>query len=231
MSQSLILASGSPQRREILGRLGMPFGVEPSDIDETPHAGEGPEELAARLALAKAREVVARHTDGLVIGADTVVWRGGRLFGKPRDRAEAVAMLRQLRDGQHLVVTGLAVVRASDGAERVTTVPAAVVMRDYSDAEIERYVDTGEPLDKAGAYGAQGEGARLIERIDGPFLTVVGLPLDQLAPLLRELGLSRFIEGLAPPHVVTDSQLEAEYREAAQDVDAEREAWEWIEAN
>jgi len=184
----LILASGSPRRREILGRLGVPFVVEPSGVDETPHAGEGPEDLAARLALAKARDVAARHTDGLVIGADTLVARERRIFGKPRDRAEATEMLRQLRDGQHLVVTGLAVVRAADGAERVTTVPAAVVMRPYSDAEIDRYVDTGEPLDKAGAYGAQGEGARLIERIDGPFLTVVGLPLDQLLALLRELG-------------------------------------------
>jgi len=186
----LILASGSPRRREILGRLDVDFTVEPSDADETPLEGEGPEELAARLALGKAREVVARHRDeaALVIGADTVVWRAGRLFGKPRDRAEAAEMLRLLRDGQHLVVTGLAVVRASDGAERVATVPAAVVMRAYSDAEIAAYVATGEPLDKAGAYGAQGEGARLIERVDGPFLTVVGLPLDELMPLLHELG-------------------------------------------
>jgi len=185
---SLILASGSPRRREILGRLGVPFSVEPSDADETPLEGEGPEELAARLALTKARDVAARHDEGLVIGADTVVWRTGRLFGKPRDRAEAAEMLRLVRDGQHLVVTGVAVVRASDGAERVATVPAAVVMRDYGDAEMAAYVDTGEPLDKAGAYGAQGGGARLIERIDGPFLAVVGLPLDELMPLLHELG-------------------------------------------
>ncbi len=187
---SLILASGSPRRREILGRLDVPFTVEPSDVDETPRAGEGPEDLAARLTLGKARDVAARHhgEEALVVGADTVVWRDGRLFGKPRDEAEAGEMLRLLRDGQHLVVTGLAVVRASDGEERVATVPAAVVMRAYSDAELAAYVDTGEPLDKAGAYGAQGEGARLIERVDGPFLTVVGLPIDQLLPLLHELG-------------------------------------------
>ncbi len=186
----LILASGSPRRREILGRLGVPFTVEPSDVDETPRPSEGPEELAARLALSKARDVAARHPgeEALVVGADTVVWRDGRLFGKPRDKAEAGEMLRLLRDGQHLVVTGLAVVRTPDGEERVATVPAAVVMRAYSDVELAAYVDTGEPLDKAGAYGAQGEGARLIERVDGPFLTVVGLPLDQLTPLLSELG-------------------------------------------
>jgi len=184
----LILASGSPRRREILGRLGAPFSVEPSGVDETPQPGEGAESLAERLALSKARDVASRHDEGLVIGADTVVAREGRIYGKPRDAADAAEMLRLLRDGQHLVVTGLAVVRASDGATRTTVVPAAVRMRPYGDEEIAAYVATGEPLDKAGAYGAQGEGAALIARIDGPFLTVVGLPIDELIPLLRELG-------------------------------------------
>src|ERR671937_3082109 len=184
----LILASTSPRRRELLAQLDLPFIVEASRVDETPRPGEKPEELAQRLALAKARDVAARHADGLVIGADTVVARHGRIYGKPRDEAEAAAMLRDLRGGPHLVVTGLAVVRASDGATRSAIVPATVVMRPYSDAEIGAYVATGEPMDKAGAYGAQGEGSHLIERVDGPFLTVVGLPLDELVPLLRELG-------------------------------------------
>lgn len=187
----LVLASSSPRRREILERLGLPFTIVVSDVDETPRAGEGPEALAARLALAKARAVAARHEEGLVVGADTVVARDGRLFGKPADAADAAAMLRALRGGPHLVVTGIAVVRASDGAVRSATVPATVTMRPYSGAEIAAYVATGEPMDKAGAYGAQGQGARLIERVDGPFLTVVGLPLDELRPLLRELGMSR----------------------------------------
>lgn len=185
---NLILASGSPRRREILGRLGVPFTVEVSDVDETPRPDEGPEELALRLARAKARRVAARHDSGLVIGADTVVAREGQIYGKPADAAEAAAMLRALRGGPHLVATGIAVVRADDGAERTTVVPATVVMRPYSDDEIAAYAATGEPLDKAGAYGAQGEGRRLIDRVDGPFLTVVGLPLDELIPLLRELG-------------------------------------------
>lgn len=186
---TLVLASASPRRRELLGRLGLPFAVEVSGVDETPLAGEAPEALAVRLALAKARDVAARHTHGLVIGADTVVARDGRLFGKPTGPDDAVAMLRALRGGPHLVVTGLAVVRAADGAARTSAVPATVTMRPYSDEEIAAYVATGEPLDKAGAYGAQGEAARLIERVDGPFLTVVGLPLDELRPLLRELGM------------------------------------------
>lgn len=192
---NLILASSSPRRREILGRLGVPFTVEPSDADETPQPGEGPEELALRLALAKARAVAVRHADGLVIAADTVVAREGRLLGKPRDDAEAAQMLRALRGGPHLVVTGLAVVRVSDGATRSATVPATVVMRHYSDDEIADYVASGESLDKAGAYGAQGDGGRLIERVDGPFLTVVGLPLDELLSLLWELGLDENIKG------------------------------------
>ena len=185
----LILASTSPRRRDLLAHLGLPFTVEASRVDETPRSGEKPEELAQRLALAKAHDVAARHADGLVIGADTVVARHGRLYGKPRDEAEAAAMLRDLRDGPHRVVTGVAVVRASDGATRSAVVPATVVMRPYGEADITAYVATGEPMDKAGAYGAQGEGSRLIERVDGPFLTVVGLPLDELVPLLRELDL------------------------------------------
>ena len=183
----LVLASTSPRRHELLARLGLPFTVEASRVDETPRPGERPEELAQRLALAKARDVAARHADGLVIGADTVVARHGRLYGKPRDEAEAAAMLRDLRGGPHLVVTGLAVVRASDGAVRAAIVPATVVMRLYDEAEITAYVATAEPMDKAGAYGAQGEGSRLIERVDGPFLSVVGLPLDELVRLLLEL--------------------------------------------
>lgn len=187
---TLVLASASPRRREILGRLGVPFTVEPGEVDETPRPGEEAQALAERLALAKARGIAARHrgAESLVIGSDTVVTRAGRLYGKPADPAEAVEMLRALRGGPHTVVTGLAVVRCADGATRTLTVPATVVMRSYGDEEIAEYVATGEPLDKAGAYGVQGEGARLIERVDGPYLTVVGLPLDELLPLLHELG-------------------------------------------
>ncbi len=187
---TLVLASASPRRRELIGRLGVPYVVDVSAVDETPLLGERAADLALRLALAKAHDVAVRHAEGLVIGADTVVERDGRLFGKPADPAEAAEMLRALRGGPHLVVTGLAVVRCADGAARCAAVPARVHMRAYDDAEIAAYVATGEPMDKAGAYGAQGHGGRLIERIDGPFLTVVGLPLDELRPLLRELGLS-----------------------------------------
>lgn len=187
-SQPLILASASPRRREILGRLGVPFIVEPADVDETPTLGETPDEMVVRLALTKARAVAARHDKGLVIGSDTTVALGDRVFGKPIDEAEARAMLGALQGVTHRVVTGLAVVRASDGAERTLAVPALVTMRSLDGDEIAAYVATGEPMDKAGAYGAQGQGGRLIEKIDGPYLTVVGLPIDALLPLLQELN-------------------------------------------
>ncbi len=189
MRDPLILASASPRRREIIGRLGLPFLIDASSVDETPREGEPAADLAVRLALAKARAVAARHDAGLVIGADTVVMRDGRLFGKPRDKAEALEMLRALRGGPHTVITGIAVVRIRDGATRTAAVPATVYMRPYSDQEAADYVATGEPMYKAGAYGAQGHGRDLIDRVDGPFLTVVGLPLDELRPLLRDLGL------------------------------------------
>jgi septum formation protein len=189
MGHPLILASASPRRREIIGRLGLPFLVDASSVDETPYEGEPAGDLAVRLALAKAREVAARHDAGLVIGADTVVVRNGHLFGKPRDADEALEMLQALRGGPHTVITGVAVVRIQDGATRTAAVPATVYMRPYTDQDAMAYVATGEPMDKAGAYGAQGHGRDLIDRVDGPFLTVVGLPLDELLPLLRELGL------------------------------------------
>jgi len=147
-----------------------------------------PEELAERLALAKARDVAARHADGLVIGADTVVARHGRLYGKPRDEAEAAAMLRDLRGGPHRVVTGIAVVRASDGAVRSAVVPATVVMRPYGDADIAAYVATGEPMDKAGAYAIQGIAGRWIGKIEGDYFNVVGLPVAKVYRILKQSG-------------------------------------------
>lgn len=188
-SMNLILASGSPRRREILGQLGRPFTILPSNVDETPLPDESGTALALRLALAKARDVAARQDHALVIGADTVVEREGRLFGKPGSAAEATEMLQALRGGPHTVVTGMAVVRSSDQKVRTAAISAMVYMHNFSDERIAAYIATGEPMDKAGAYGAQGEGRALIERVDGPFLTVVGLPLDELIPLLRELGL------------------------------------------
>jgi septum formation protein len=186
---SLILASASPRRQALLGRLGRPFVILPSDIDETMPDGMPPAEVAEQLAVAKARAVAAMHPDEVVIGADTVVALADppRLLGKPRDDEDAAAMLRALRGRWHEVSTGIAVVRGDRAWHDVVT--AGVRMGDYDDETIARYIATGEPRDKAGAYGYQELGRALVAEVRGSELTVVGLPLRRLAELLLAAGV------------------------------------------
>ncbi|HEY7515161.1 MAG TPA: Maf family protein, partial [Vicinamibacteria bacterium] len=178
----LILASASPRRRALLERLGLPFEVWPSGVEERLAAGVPAPVLATTLARAKARDVAAglRATAGapaLVLGADTLVVLEGRPLGKPASRDEARAMLHALRGRTHDVVTGLALLEAPGARERVEAVTSRVVMRPYGDAEVEAYVATGEPDDKAGAYAVQGAGGHLVARVEGCYTNVVGLPL------------------------------------------------------
>ena len=183
----LILASASPRRQALIGRLGLPFLVAPSEVDETTVPGLAPEAVAQSLALLKARAVATQYPGHVVIGADTVVIPYDdrpTILGKPRDDADAARMLRLLRDRWHRVATGIAVVR--DDAEWCDVVSAGVRMGNYSDADIAAYVASGEPHDKAGAYAAQGLGGRLVVEVRGSELTVVGLPLRRLAELLQE---------------------------------------------
>jgi len=189
---SLILASASPRRRELLSRLGIAFSVRPSSIPEQHPPGD-PADAIAAVALAKAR-AVARSASGdapaVVLGADTEVVLGGRLMGKPRDAADAVRMLRELRGTHHHVITGVALVGVGTaGSEERLAVTTEVRMSEYSDAEIERYVATGEPLDKAGAYAVQGIGGRLVARVDGCLSNVIGLPLSATRRLLERWGV------------------------------------------
>jgi septum formation protein len=142
----------------------------------------------ARLALRKARAVAARHRTGLVLGADTIVVIDGEALGKPAGPADAASMLRRLRGRTHEVMTGVAVVDAATAREAAETVSSRVRMRSYSDAEIDAYVATGEPLDKAGAYAVQGAGGALVEAVEGSWSNVVGLPLAATAALLRRFG-------------------------------------------
>jgi septum formation protein len=201
----LILASASPRRRELLARLGLPFEVRPSGIDETLSPGLSAAAAATVLARAKARDVAARaHAAGedsvLVLGADTLVVLDGRLLGKPASREEARAMLGALRGRRHDVVTAVAVRLAAPGdGERVTAVTSHVLMRDYSDPEIDRYVATGEPDDKAGAYAVQGVGGHLVARVEGCYTNVIGLPLRTTARLLRTFGLAPIDPAADPP--------------------------------
>jgi len=191
-SAMLVLASGSPRRRQLLACLGLPFRVVAPDVDEdaSSNADLTPEEMAEALARAKALAVAQREGRGLVLAADTLVVDGDTVLGKPRDAAEAAAMLRRLRDRAHRVITGVAVVDASrPTAILVDHVSTAVRMRPYSDDELAAYIARGEPFDKAGAYAIQDPQFRPVASYDGCYCNVVGLPLRAVIRLLRRAGL------------------------------------------
>ena len=197
----IVLASVSPRRAALLDQIQLPFRAHPSalgDDGEAQLAGEHAEACARRLALAKARDVASGLTHGLVIGADTVVTFGDRLLGKPRDPGEAQAFLLSLAGRTHRVVTGVAVVEAATGRAEVDAAVTEVTMRPFDATEAARYVATGEPMDKAGAYGIQGRGALLVAEIRGDYFNVVGLPLVLLAALLRRFGVELWGAQAAP---------------------------------
>jgi septum formation protein len=187
----LVLASGSPRRRELLARAGVPFEPASADVPEDVLPGESARDAAVRLAREKAVAVARRlgpHPPRWVLGADTLVVLDGEALGKPRDAEHAVALLRRLVGRRHRVVTAVALVTSDGLSARGVAVESDVVMRAASEAEVRAYVATGEPLDKAGAYAAQGEGRRFIEKIEGSETNVIGLPLDETLALLREAG-------------------------------------------
>ena len=191
----LILASASPRRRELLARLGLPFEVWPSGIEETLAPGIPAPVLALALARAKARDVADRlraagSEPALILGADTLVVLDGHPLGKPATRDEARTMLRALRGRSHEVVTAVVLLDVPGGRETAETVVSQVLMRPCDDFEIDAYVATGEPDDKAGAYAVQGAGGHLVSRVEGCYTNVVGLPLGTTARLLRAFGLA-----------------------------------------
>lgn len=185
---SIILASSSPRRRDLLKLVGLAHTVRPADIDELPLPGELPEGHAERLAREKAEAVATLNRDDLVIAADTIVVLDDEILGKPRDEADARRTLSRLSGRTHTVVTGMA---CSLGGRTVSGVEnVSVTFRYLTEAEIEAYIATGEPMDKAGAYGIQGYGATIVRRIDGDYFAVMGLSLVRLVSLMRELGVS-----------------------------------------
>jgi septum formation protein len=186
--EPLVLASGSPRRSEILRAVGWPFEAAVSDVDETPRAGEAAEAYVRRLAREKAGAVASARLFGLVLGADTVVVVEGDILGKPRDAGEAARMLRRLSAHTHEVLTGVALVRAETGRSVSGVARTRVRFAELSGGEIERYVETGEPFDKAGAYAVQGRAALFIEAIEGEYLNVVGLPIRLVYELARDFG-------------------------------------------
>jgi septum formation protein len=188
----LILASNSPRRRELLALGGWSFSIQPAEVDESQCPGETPTAYVLRLAESKARACQAEasaHSAQVVMAADTTVVDRGTILGKPKDGAEAVEMLRRLRDRTHQVYTGIAVMRLSDGKIGTDLCVTAVPMRSYNDEEIDAYVATGDPLDKAGAYGIQHIAFHPVALMSGCFASVMGLPLCHLARTLHQFDI------------------------------------------
>lgn len=182
----LVLASQSPRRAELLGRLALPFETLPADIDESYLSGETPPQHAERLSREKAQKIAADRPEAIVIGSDTIVVIDGEVLGKPRDQEHAVQMLTRLSGREHEVCTGVAIAHGS----RVETGLARVRVRfrDLDERTWMEYVATGEPMDKAGAYGIQGFGSAVVESIEGDYFAVMGLPVVLMLELIERFG-------------------------------------------
>ena len=190
LPRTVVLGSTSRYRRELLSRLHLPFEVAAPEVDETPHAGESPRDLALRLALAKARAVAARHPGAVVIGSDQVADLSGEPLGKPGTHERAVLQLQRMRGQTVVFQTALAVVCIETGFEQVDLAPVEVKFRDLSDAEIENYLQIEKPYDCAGSAKSEGLGIALLESIDNDDPTaLVGLPLIRTARMLRAAGV------------------------------------------
>ena len=184
----LVLASASPRRQELLRKAGIAFEVQPADIPEDPLPKESAKVCAERLARQKALAIAVRRPKDAVLGADTVVVIDGQILGKPVDVSDAARMLRLLSGRTHDVITGVCL--AVGGKLSVSSETTSVTMSEIPDEEIEQYVATGEPVDKAGAYAIQGIASRWIPRIDGDYNNVVGLPVALVYRMLRQMGLT-----------------------------------------
>lgn len=186
----LILASSSPRRKELLERLGIEFEVIPSLMDEVYRDGESPKDFALRASTEKALAVASGlSSDSVVIGADTIVVVDGEILGKPQDIEDAKSMLEKISGREHNVITGFSIVKPKDQILHREYVESRVKIKTLAPWEIEGYIKTREPMDKAGAYGAQGIGAFMIEQIQGSYTNVVGLPISQLIDMLTRLGI------------------------------------------
>ena len=190
LPEELILASASPRRRELLRLLGLPFRVVITETDEQRQPGESPDEYACRLSREKARAALARAgTSALILAADTIVVDGDDVLQKPRDADEARAILRRLRGRTHHVYTAVTLLGSRRSEPHSVLVKSPVTMRSYTDAEIEAYIATGDPFDKAGAYAIQHDGFNPVQEMTHCFASVMGLPLCHVVRMLRESGV------------------------------------------
>src|SRR5260221_14035725 len=183
----VILASQSPRRTDLLDLIGVAHEVKPANVDESYVGGEQPEANAERLARAKAESIATGLSELLVIAADTIVVIDGKVLGKPKDETDAARMLKMLSGRRHVVMTAVAVAYRGQTVSNIERV--SVNFRELGDDEIERYIATGEPMDKAGAYGIQGYGATIVRRIEGDYFAVMGLSLVRLVELLVQIGV------------------------------------------
>jgi septum formation protein len=188
--RQIILASASPRRKEILKKTGLPFIVYESDYEEDNNIALEPAELAVRHSLGKALDIMPRYKNALVISADTIVVLGKKIFGKPRDEAEAAAMLKALSGKAHTVITGFTILDTAVKKSFSKAVETEVFFNRLDKNEIAAYIASGEPMDKAGAYGVQGLGAAIVRKIDGDFFNVMGLPLSELCRALNRFGIT-----------------------------------------
>lgn len=204
-SAGLVLASASPRRRELLALTGWPFLTASITIDETPRPGETPDSLVRRLSLEKARAAAQARgrAPGCILSADTVVADREEVLGKPRSRAEARKFLRQLRGREHWVLTGVTLLEPVSSRSWTELARTTVRMREYTDAELEKYLDSGDPMDKAGAYGIQNKEFHPVADLEGCYANVMGLPLCQVQNLLVAAGL----EPRTNPPALCSSQL------------------------
>jgi MAF protein len=209
-SKRLVLASGSPRRRALVTAFDAPIDlVAPTGDEPPPLDGETPEQFVLRLSLAKAEEVAGQVSPAIVLGADTAVVLDGEILGKPAGPEDATRMLKQLRGRTHRVLTGVTVLDGESGVRAASANSSKVTMRRYSDGEVEAYVSTGEPFDKAGGYAIQDYRFHPVEALDGCYLNVVGLPLCEAATLLARMGASpRIRPDWRPPQQCRECPLQ-----------------------
>jgi len=189
MVKPIVLASSSPRRRTLFALLGLPFHAVDPKVDETPLEGENPRSTALRLASAKAEEAAMSHPEAIIVAADTLVILGEKILGKPRNGDEAVAVLEALRGKKHRVISAVIVLDAASREKREEVADTQVWMRDYSQEEIARYIERGEPFDKAGGYAIQDEEFRPVARLEGCYANVMGLPSCHLYRVLKRAGI------------------------------------------
>ncbi len=187
--KKIILASGSPRRKELLEKIGLKFTVEVPDVDENFKSNLSPQGLVKELSLKKAEEIARKHSNAIIIAADTIGILKDKIIGKPHSTAQAKTMLESLSGKPHLVITGYSIIDTATGKTASDTVETKVYFKKLSKMEIIDYVKTSEPLDKAGGYAIQGLGALLVEKIEGDYYNVIGLPLSSLAGTLKKFGV------------------------------------------